>query len=220
MSQSLAQAVGTAYTPSKMRHAQAQTQAAITRIAAHIHSGMSEGAACTLAREVLQEMGMDRVWHQVIVRFGADTLKIFNQKITPDTVLQTDDIFFIDLGVVWDGIEGDAGATFTVGNDAAMHECAAAAHDIWHECAQFWREHACSGQELYRHAQNMATERGWVLNPAVGGHRVSEFPHKVYQAGDLSALAETPRSGIWVLEIQLSHPERPFGAFYEDVLWD
>ena len=27
-------------------------------------------------------------------------------------------------------------------------------------------------------------------------------------------------SGLWVLEIQIRHPERPFGAFFEDLLHD
>jgi len=27
-----------------------------------------------------------------------------------------------------------------------------------------------------------------------------------------------PASGLWVLEIQLRHPTRPFGAFFEDLL--
>ena len=27
-----------------------------------------------------------------------------------------------------------------------------------------------------------------------------------------------PAPGIWVLEIQIAHPTRPFGAFYEDIL--
>lgn len=44
-------------------------------------------------------------------------------------------------------------------------------------------------------------------------------PHKTYQAGDLGDLRTTPAGGIWVLEIQLCHPERAFGAFYEDILW-
>ncbi len=219
MNQPNTEAVGEAYSLEKMQHAQAQTWQAVTQIAQSIRAGMSEGEACARAREVLQQMGMERVWHQVIVRFGENTLKIFNQKINPETILGENDIFFIDLGVVWEGIEGDAGATFTVGADEAMQRCASAAQEIWKETARFWLETQASGVDLYQYAAQLANQRGWVFNEAVKGHRVSEFPHKTYQAGDLGDLRTTPADGIWVLEIQLRHPERAFGAFYEDILW-
>jgi len=57
-----------------------------------------------------------------------------------------------------------------------------------------------------------------VLNLDITGHRVSDFPHAIYRAGDLGDFANTPGKGLWILEIQIAHPERPFGAFYEDLL--
>ena len=125
-----------------------------------------------------------------------------------------DDIFFIDLGVVWDGHEGDAGDTFVVGEDAEMQTCAQAARDLWHEVAGRWRDEGLTGEALYHYALARAAAMGWRLNWAVKGHRVSDFPHAIYKAGDLGGLETCPKTGLWILEIQIAHPTRPFGAFY------
>ncbi|HEY0296511.1 MAG TPA: hypothetical protein VGC69_14380 [Bordetella sp.] len=59
---------------------------------------------------------------------------------------------------------------------------------------------------------------GWKLNLDMKGHRVGDFPHAIYKPGKLADLADTPSEGLWILEIQIAHPTRPFGAFYEDLL--
>ncbi len=59
---------------------------------------------------------------------------------------------------------------------------------------------------------------GWKLNWAVKGHRVSDFPHAIYRAGALGDFEGCPATGLWILEIQIAHPTRPIGAFYEDLL--
>jgi hypothetical protein len=52
----------------------------------------------------------------------------------------------------------------------------------------------------------------------IKGHRVSDFPHAIYKAGNLGDFEDCPDAGVWILEIQLAHPTRPFGSFYEDLL--
>jgi len=212
------EAVGVKFSMPGMLHARNQTFAAIERISAGVHPGMTEQQACDLARLTLQEMGMDRTWHQILVRFGESTLKIFKEKIVPEQVLAENDIFFIDLGVVWDGHEGDAGDSFVVGDDAEMRACAKAARDLWQDVSQYWKQTQTSGQELYRYAHERAVAMGWRLNLDITGHRVSDFPHSIHRAGDLGELSTCPSSGLWILEIQIAHPTRPFGAFYEDLL--
>jgi hypothetical protein len=54
----------------------------------------------------------------------------------------------------------------------------------------------------------------------MSGHRLSEFPHAAHHKGALADAPFTPSPGLWMLEIQLRHPTRPFGAFYEDLLLD
>jgi hypothetical protein len=75
-----------------------------------------------------------------------------------------------------------------------------------------------TGEALYRFAKARAEALGWRLNWEVKGHRVSDFPHAIHKAGALGDFEGVPVSGLWILEIQIAHPTRPIGAFYEDLL--
>lgn len=212
------EAVGERYALESMRHAQQMTWKAIDKIARVITPGMRESEAQVRGKEILAALGMDRIWHPLLIRFGGNTLKTFKQRSDGDPELGADDIFFIDMGVVWQGHEGDAGATFTTGSDPEMIACAAAAKELFNRVESFWRSERVSGVALYDFAAAQALAMGWTLNLDIKGHRVSDFPHAIYRGGDLGDLDQYPNTGLWILEIQLAHPERPFGAFYEDLL--
>lgn len=214
------EAVGEAFSLAKMVAARDLTFEAVRRIAEAVQPGMTEGRSHEVAAEILAAMGMERLWHKNVIRFGSGTLKTFFGDFQPDYVLQADDIFYVDLGVVWDGHEGDAGDSFAVGGDAEMAACCQAARDIWHDVAARWRERSETGAALYAYAKARTEELGWTLNWAVKGHRVSDFPHAIYKAGTLGDLDILPKTGLWILEIQIAHPTRPFGAFYEDLLYE
>lgn len=212
------EAVGERYQLELMQHAQQMTWQAVQRIAAAMKPGMYESEARKLGMQILTEMNMQRIWHPLLIRFGANTLKTFKQRSEGDPQLAENDIFFVDMGVVWEGHEGDAGATFVTGDDPHMARCAAAAKALFDQVEAHWRRTGASGVELYRFAADQAAQDGWVLNLDIKGHRVSDFPHAIYRAGDLGDFANSPGKGLWILEIQIAHPERPFGAFYEDLL--
>jgi Xaa-Pro aminopeptidase len=214
------EAVGANFSLPAMIRARDLTFGAVAKIAQGVHAGMTEGQALDLARATLEGMGMERLWHKSLVRFGPGTLETFHAPFEHDRVLQADDIFFVDLGVVWDGHEGDAGDTFVVGNDPDMLACAQAARDLWHDVATQWRNQGLGGEALYAYAVQQAEAGGWRLNWDVKGHRVSDFPHAIYKAGALGDLESCPTTGLWILEIQISHPVRPIGAFYEDLLFE
>lgn len=212
------EAVGQAFSLPAMLRARDLTFEAVRKIAAAITPGMTEGRGGEVAQEILEAMGMERLWHRNVIRFGPGTLETFHGEFTPDYVLRADDIFYVDLGVVWDGHEGDAGDTFVVGNDPEMAACAQAARDLWHEVAGRWRDDGLTGAALYAFAKSRAEAMGWRLNWEVKGHRVSDFPHAIYKAGALGEFDALPTTGLWILEIQIAHPTRPIGAFYEDLL--
>ncbi len=203
-----------------MQHARERSWGAVRQIAAEIRPGMTEGASRLLASEILKKLGMDRIWHPTIVRFGEGTLKVFKQLSDPERVLEERDIFFVDIGPVWREHEGDAGDTFVVGDDPEMHACAEAARALWRDVSARWREDGLGGTALYEYASERAAEMGWLLNLDVKGHRVCDFPHAIYKAGSLGDFGKCPHTGLWILEIQLRHPTRPFGAFYEDILME
>ena len=180
--------------------------------------GMTEQDGNAHAASVLREMGMDRIWHPVIVRFGEGTLKNFKEQSDSTQILAEDDIFFVDIGPVWQGHEGDVGDSFVIGDAAEKHACAQAVRDLWHDVGNEWSIRELSGTSLYEYASNQASAMGWRLNLDVKGHRVCDFPHAIYRAGHLGDFGLCPTTGLWILEIQIAHLTRPFGAFFEDLL--
>lgn len=212
------QAVGSRYVLDSMKFARDKTWEVVDRLGQIIQPGMLESEATAACKKLLGEFGMERIWHPILVRFGENTLKTFKERSNGDPRLNDDDIFFIDIGVVWNGHEGDSGATFVVGNDAEMKACADAAKAVFDDVERHWRTTGASGKALYDYAAQCAAALGWRLNLDIKGHRVSDFPHAIYKAGDLGDFDACPDAGLWILEIQLAHPTRPFGAFYEDLL--
>lgn len=217
MPSATAQNTGSTFSLERMLGARERSWAALREIAAGIVPGVTEDAARLLASDRLRAAGMQRIWHPSIVRFGTNTLKTFRQPSAPDTVLGEHDVFFIDLGPVFDGHEGDVGDTFVVGTDGDMHACAEAARELFRRTEAEWRK-GVTGQALYAFATDEAQAMGWRLNHATKGHRVGDYPHAVHKAGSLGDLDAAPVPGLWVLEIQIAHPTRPIGAFFEDLL--
>lgn len=212
------QRVGIAFDMESMRHASQQSWLAVHQMAKAFTPGLLESEAVRIARGILKDVGMERIWHPIQVRFGANTLKTFRQKSDPGVVLGENDIYFIDIGPVFRGHEGDVGATFTTGDDPDQLACAAAAKTLFDDVRGRWSRERLSGPALYDYAERRAREMGWRLNLGTQGHRVGDYPHSIHRGGTLAAFDSKPDDGIWVLEIQIAHPGKPFGAFYEDVL--
>jgi hypothetical protein len=212
------EATGEKFSVEAMKYAQSQSWLAVERIREGMRPGMTQQQGTEFATAVLEKMGMDRNWHMVVVRFGAETLKTFYDETDHSCVLGEEDIFYIDIGPVWRGHEGDVGDTFTLGSDPEMQACTKAARELWHDVSDYWRKEKASGQNLYACAVDRAQAMGWRLNLGARGHRVSDFPHAIYKAGKLGDFSLCPSVGLWILEIQIAHPSRPFGAFFEDLL--
>ena len=212
------EAVGDAFDMTQLLVQRTRTHEAITAIAAAVRPGMLEEEAVALANTVLAERHMRRGWHKVNLRFGVNTTLTFHAASQPRVVLGANDIFFIDIGPVFERWEGDGGDTFVVGHDAEFEQCAADARAVFHAARRRWLADALSGGSLYDFAAAEAARRGWVLNLEMNGHRISDFPHKAIFDGSLAQIDFAPTAGLWVLEIQIRHPSKPFGAFFEDLL--
>ncbi len=96
------EAVGPNYDSAKMLEARRHTFRAIERIAAAIRPGMLESEGVALARSILKDRGLLRGWHGVYVRFGENTLCTYNEKNAPDVTLKENDIFYVDIGPVYE----------------------------------------------------------------------------------------------------------------------
>lgn len=191
---------------------------AIKKIHDRIQVGMLEEDANQMAIDTLHEMGTRQGWHKPYIRFGANTIKTFGADSDPGVKLGEDDIYFIDIGPVWDKHEGDAGETFVTGNNPEFHRCTEDVKQIFQAVSDKWKHEQLNGEALYQFAEQIAHQMGWVLNLDLGGHRLGDFPHDVHYEGALATIPFCPSPKLWVLEIQIRHPEQPFGAFYEDLL--
>jgi Xaa-Pro aminopeptidase len=182
-----------------------------------IHVGMTEEEANKLALSIIKDLGGEKNWHHPHVRFGENTLLSFRGVSKPDTVLGPNDIYFVDIGPVFGGYEGDVGDTYLTGNDPEMKKCAEECRTLFHTLQAKWKA-GLTGVELYDFAAVEAKRLGWELNLDAAGHRVADFPHQLYFKGSMTDADFNPSAHIWILEVQLRHPEKPFGAFYEDLL--
>jgi Xaa-Pro aminopeptidase len=181
---------------------------------------MSEAEARDLARATLAQLGSTGGWRKILIRFGPNTTKDYPEISDTAVRLRENDIFFIDIGPIWDGTEGDSGGTFVIGRaaDPDMQRCADAAEQIFDLVQQQWRSSGMSGKELYDFAQKATADLGWVLNLGLTGHRLGDFPHKAFYDGTLARVSIHPSPNLWILEVQIRHPVKPFGAFFEDLL--
>lgn len=218
--QAALEAVGTGFDMALLLEQRTRTYAAIADIAAAMRPGMTEEEAVALANSMLAERQMRRGWHKVNLRFGVNTTLHFHTPSQPGVILGDEDIFFIDIGPVFDRWEGDGGDTYITGRHDEHSRCAADARAVFHATRRRWLNDRLNGQELYRFAAGEAERLGWVLNLDMNGHRLGDFPHAAVFKGSLSEIDFAPSQGLWVLEIQIRHPTQPFGAFFEDLLLD
>jgi methionyl aminopeptidase len=196
----------------------ARTRRAVHMIAGQITPGMSEEQAKEIARVTLASLEMRRGWHHIIVRCGSNTTKDFMERSEPGVVLQDNDIFFIDIGPVYGDFEGDAGDTFVFGDNPLHLKAQRDVREIWEIVRAKWLGEQISGVDLYEFAIETTEARGWKLNMDLSGHRLSDYPHSAHYDGPLAEVGFKPNPNLWVLEIAIAHPDKTFGAFYEDLL--
>jgi methionyl aminopeptidase len=209
---------GTAFNLDGFMAVRARTRKAVHMIAEQITSGMSEDEAKEIARSTLASLEMRRGWHHIIVRCGPNTTKDFMARSEPGVVLQDNDIFFIDIGPVYGDFEGDAGDTFVFGDDPLHLKAKTDVREIWRTVRAKWLVEHITGVELYEFAIKTTEQFGWTLNMDLSGHRLSDYPHSAHYDGPLAEVGFKPSPNLWVLEIAIAHPDKSFGAFYEDLL--
>jgi Xaa-Pro aminopeptidase len=203
-----------------MREARRRSIAAVRELARRIVPGISEESGLDLLRRTLHAHGFEREWSAPCLRFGVNTLKRFGEPSEPGVVLGRNDVWFVDIGPLWGNYECDFADTFAVGDDPERHRLVRDVHEVFDRTSRHWRESGATGAELYRYAGAEAAARGWQLDTGMAGHPIGEYPHGAIHHETLAQADFTPAPGIWMLEIQIRHPDLPFGAFFEDLLLD
>jgi Xaa-Pro aminopeptidase len=187
----------------------------VAEIADVIQPGMTQEEGTRLAREIIKSAGAQRHWHQPIIRFGAETLKTFREPTDSQTRLADGDLFYIDIGPVFEGQEADRGDTFRAGTAHEPGRLIEAARETWKAVADAWRTRGLTGRELYASVHERAADSGFVQHSRVQGHRVGDWPHGEYTRGTLANATVVPEAGLWILEIHFICSTSGRAAFFE-----
>lgn len=215
----LGESVGEKFQLDLLKRARSKALDCLMEAAGKIKPGMTEEEARKIALDTLAAHGAGKSWHTPQIRFGENTVLSFGVPGKEGVRLQENDIFFFDFGPIFSDHEGDIGRPFAIGNDPDHHRCCEDAKAIWNETRRQWKTKKTTGVELYEFAAKRAEQRGWKLSLTdAGGHRISDFPHVAKARSSIDGNALVPAPNRWILEIQIRHPEKPFGAFYEDLL--
>ncbi len=187
------------------------------QICSELQPGMTESQARTMALELMQDNGITKHWHKPYIRFGCNTLLTFLDKAHEDCTLHEEDIAFVDIGPIINGIEGDVGRTVVFGNNPMYEDLQFWSEQLFRKGREYWLDNHCTGEELYHYIRHKAEEAGYsfILEPA--GHLIGAFPHKGWKDG-LNRYPYLVEPGLWILEIQIRHMDFPYGAFHEAIL--
>jgi len=195
-------------------------QQVVARIANQACVGMNEADGQSLIKTEFQKEGITKFWHPSKFRVNSETLKTFRELPDQNIRLAEGDLFFIDVGPIYEDHEADFGQTFILqpNQDNPYQDLAQVAQDVWQKTARQWSENSLTGEQLYTFAANEAQMRGCQLNPLMAGHRLGDFPHALFSKDKLSGLTFSPLTHLWVLEIHVTHENLQRGAFFEDIL--
>lgn len=183
-----------------------------------IKPGVSESEVTDAAHRIFSDYGIDKLWHRPHIRFNQNTLCSFKERPEIDYVLQDEDIAFVDIGIVKDGIEGDVGKTIVFGNNQDFLHLKDVSEILFAAAIQFWRETNPSGVELYEFIVAEAAKHHVEFNLKPAGHLIGAFPHTHGWTKGANTYPEKLSAYGWIVEIQIKHRHLPFGAFYEGLL--
>ncbi len=210
--------VGSSFSEELFLKCRIKTIEAVKLIAEQIKPGMTEANGHKIIDEILESLGCEKKWHPSKFRIGENTLKSFKEKSDPTLVLKENDIFFIDIGPVFYGHEGDYGETFVLGESKEFTDIKLASEEIFKVSAEVAEREKLTGPALYDFAEAHAKKLGYKFNDKMKGHRLGDFPHAIFTRSNLAETEIIPNGNLWVLEILITHPEKKFGAFFEDLI--
>lgn len=206
------EAVGPTFNPQVLSNARDLGLELLHVCSLKVAQGMSEDQLHAIIKEEGLKRGMSKWWHPTKVRFGKNTRCSFKEPSAKGITIAPGDLFFLDIGPVFDNHEIDLGRTFRLGHQDFKNP----AEDVFNLCQKAWQENKSTGLELYDLAKQYALDLGLTLNPQMAGHRLGDFPHALHHRGPLGAHDKTPLKDRWILEIHLLDDEG--GYFFEDLL--
>lgn len=210
--------VGPNFNLEKLRKVQDMTKLMVEEVASRIFLGMSEEEGFKIIENVFSEYGVGKTWHPNKFRIGKNTTKAFREKSDKSLRLKENDIFFIDIGPVYDEHEGDYGKTFVFGKAEQFSQIISDLDRIFESSKKEFLENNLTGKELYEYCNAEVEKYGHTLNMQMRGHRLGDFPHAVNFKGKLSDIEFPIAKNLWVLELLIMDKTQEFGAFKEDLI--
>lgn len=180
-----------------------------------LKNGLSEPEGLTLLKSILDDLGQQRMWHPIKFRIGKNTVCSFRDKSEEGILLKKGDLYFIDIGPVFDGHEADYAKTFCFEGENKICQDV---EDIFLHLKDKVYSDKLTGTSLYEYAQDYTYRLGYNFNPNMKGHRLSDFPHAIHFKKGLSDFESTPLKDRWILEVHIIDKNNRFGAFYEDLI--
>ena len=177
-----------------------------------------------------REFGVERHWHDRLVRAGPNTLGTAAD-VLPERIVAEDDMVFVDLGPAFAEWEADVGRSYAIGDDPAKHAlCAELPRQFDAVQARVAADPDITGVDLYAFACRSAERAGWRFGGRIAGHIVGEYGHRDWPGdrrhGQIAPANPTRlrdpdafgRTRFWIVEIHLVEPNGGFGGFYERLL--
>jgi len=193
------------------------TMQLLDELVSALKPGMTELEAVDLAKEIFSGHGVSAVWHKSYIYFGINTLLTYRHKYVDTQILREEDIVYFDIAPLIDNIEGDIGRTITFGKNPIFEDLKQASESIFQEAHGFWKANNPTGIALYEHVYALTQKAGYEFILKGPGHLVGAFPHKRWPGG-LDTYPYPVEPNLWILEVHIRHPEKPYGAFFEDIL--
>ena len=213
------ESTGPKYSASIQEKAQNLTKECVFEFSQRVWEGINEKEGHHLLETICRDKGAERFWHPHKFRIAENTTKSFREISDTNTLLKAQDLYFVDIGPVFEGHEGDYGETFLFnGNNPEKEKTLQLAKEIFLSCEKKWLKENLKGNELYEFAQDLAKQNNHTLNLNMSGHRIGDFPHALYFKGKLLDIDFPISQGLWVLEILIKHNEKNWGGFYEDII--
>lgn len=122
----------------------------------------------------------------------------------------------IDCDPVYGNAESDAGQTSACGGDPEHYKAVRDVRALWDEVREQWFTTGLTRTALCGYAAGRANMVGWEVN--LSGHRLGDFPHEAHYDGSLADADIRPKPNLWLPKMEIRHPTRRFGAFYENLL--
>lgn len=203
---------------SLIEEAMSKSKLVLDEIIDQIKPGKKESDLYAVAKDIYNDHGILRSWHNPYIRFGENTCLTYADISLIDLTLKDEDIAFVDIGPIFGDIEGDLGRTIQFGENEKHKKIIAASEELFEVGLQFFKQCNPTGIAMQEFIEINARKMGYQSILGSCGHLLGLFSHGACWNKGIAEYPNEMQSGIWILEIHIVDPQGKIGAFYENLL--